>query len=122
MTAYNLQDYINTCSTWNSLLNELRVVNINMKLQLTESISQASDTRIIDKAEIFQHNFVEKDQIIDLLRHDINNLLQQIKATRDTNSMIQYMKTLDEDISKLQKEFVQLQKKFDRFRSITSAT
>ncbi len=106
MTAYR---------KWLGILNELKNENVQLKDWLSESISGQVPVDFVERAETFQQQFVEKDQIIDLLRRDIAVLLEEVSihGMRQVNKK-QYL-NLEKAIMRLQIEFQKMKLSFLNF-------
>jgi len=103
---------------WLNALNELRVENIRLKDQLSAAISQDVSHEFVEKAEQFQQRFVEKDQVIDLLRHDII-MLHTVKSNADTHQ--RQFTVLEKDMKQLIHEFYQMKTSFASFINMNNA-
>ncbi|ANH80840.1 hypothetical protein A8C56_07465 [Niabella ginsenosidivorans] len=105
--------YVKQSAEWLVALNELKVENILLKNRLSETISGQVDLKFIEQAECFQQRFVEKDQVIDLLRHEISILLQKVSDRgKITNSGKFQCAVLERDIHRLVYEFQQMKISF----------
>jgi len=82
-------------------LNDLRDDNILLKEQLSEALSQDVSTDFVEKAEWFQQCFLETDQVIDLLRHEINILLKNLQNSDRTEQFESQCNKLKTDVKKL---------------------
>lgn len=58
-----------------SLLDRVRQENATLKDELSELVQLTTSKHDIEYAEYIQQRFIEIDQIVDLLRHDLMNLL-----------------------------------------------
>jgi len=105
--------YVKESRKWLTALNELRTENIRLKNQLSEAISHEVGLDFVEEAERFQQRFVEKDQVIDLLRHDIN-ILQHANEPMTQAEERQYI-VLEKDMEQLINEFRQMQASFINF-------
>src|SRR5688572_9228128 len=72
--------YLKEGKQWLSVLNDLRTENIQLKESLSEAVSQEVSFQFVDRAEGFQQLFVDKDQVIDLLRYEIIMLLSRLSG------------------------------------------
>lgn len=78
--------------TWLRMLDVIQQENIELKNQLAEMIKNDIGRKSLERAEYYQNEFLNKDTIIALLRHDIvrqNNTekLKQEKLRRDMDLM-----------------------------------
>jgi len=108
--------YIKESKKWLTSLNDLRGENIHLKNQLSEAVSREVSPDFVEEVERFQQLFVEKDQIIDLLRYDINILLYSKDPITDTEER-QYQ-VLEKDIEQLAHEFHQMRASFSSFLAV----
>jgi hypothetical protein len=99
---------IKECKKWLTVLNELRIENIQLKEQLSKAINQDVSLTFVEQAEQFQQQFLEKDQIIDLLRHDIKTMLDKLYEHTTIGMEEHQYAILEKDISKLIHEFHQV--------------
>lgn len=98
---------------WLATLHELKTENIRLKDQLSLTISGPVSPEFIDLAERFQQHFVEKDQVIDLLRHEINTLIPRLAAPAQAgDALLQQCRILERDMERLLHEFQQMQRAF----------
>ena len=107
--------YIKESRKWLNALNELRMENIRLKNELSEAVSHEVSLDFVEEAELFQQRFVEKDQVIDLLRHDINILLHTYEPITVAEER-QYI-VLEKDMEQLIHEFRQMKISFRGFLS-----
>jgi len=105
--------YITESKKWLTSLHELRGENIRLKDQLSEAISRDVSPDFIDTVERFQQLFLEKDQIIDLLRHDIKVLLYSKEPITDSEER-QYI-VIEKDIEQLTDDFHKMKTSFGDF-------
>jgi hypothetical protein len=106
---------------WLAVLDDLRQENIVFKNRLSEAVKESQSRPFIEEAENFQQRSIEKDQIIDLLRYDITNLLMKMRHKDITGGELpvlqQQANVLNSDIQKLASGFGQMQQSFDRYLS-----
>jgi len=98
-------------------LDELRQENIAFKNRLSEAVRQSTSRPFIEEAEHFQQRSIDKDQVIDLLRYDIANLLVKLRYNGLVNShapvLLQQVAVLWSDVQKLASGFEQMRRAFD---------
>lgn len=112
---YSRAYYLKEGRTWQFILNELRTENIRLKNQLSEAISHEVSPTFVERAEQFQQQFIEKDQVMDLLRHDINTMLYKVSDYTGTDAEERQYTLLEKDIEKLIYEFHQMKISFSGF-------
>jgi hypothetical protein len=66
--AYYLKETIK----WLAMLNELKAANTRFKNKLSEAIRGNVTLSVLEEAELLLQRFVEKDLVLELLRHEIN--------------------------------------------------
>ncbi|HTN18354.1 MAG TPA: hypothetical protein VL092_11770 [Chitinophagaceae bacterium] len=113
--AYAVRESV---SRWQSVLAQLRIENIRMKYELSGIIKKDIDTDFLEKAENFQQRFLQKDQLMDLLRLDLNQLLHQLD---DTEKVPPSYLQIRQDMEKLILEFNILSNYFHTFALATDA-
>ncbi|MFA6059149.1 MAG: hypothetical protein WC756_13175 [Taibaiella sp.] len=106
---------IKECRKWQTVLNELRTRNVQLKEQLSQAIKGDVSLSFVEQAEIFQQKFVEKDQILELLRHDVRAMLDKLLEHGITGTVERQYSLLKKDIAKLMDEFYQMEMSFSEF-------
>lgn len=118
---FNRTYYIKESRKWLTTLNELRVENVRLKNQLSEAVSRKVSLDFVEEAERFQQCFVEKDQVIDLLRHDINTLMYELSEQEIiTDAAERQCVILEKDTAQLIFEFRQMKISFNDFLTMGS--
>lgn len=108
-------NYIEEVKKIQTALIELRNRNLLLKEQLSEALSQDVNTDFVEKAEWFQQCFLETDQVIDLLRHEINALLKDLhNGDHKPESESQCIK-LKTDVKKLGRSMDENERMFRTF-------
>ena len=110
--------FIKECRKWQAALSDLRTRNILLKEQLSQAIKGDVSYAFVEQAEIFQQQFVEKDQIVDLLRHDVMSMLDKPPEYVITSNAEPQYTILQNDILKLADEFYQMEISFSRFVAV----
>jgi hypothetical protein len=100
---------IKECRKWQAILNELRMQNIGLKEKLSFAISHDVSPEFVEQAELYHQMFLDKDQLIDLLRHDMNIILPELSQPETTDNEIHQYIILSKDIEKLISEFHQME-------------
>jgi regulator of replication initiation timing len=100
---------------WQELLKSLRMENTQLKDRLSGAISREVSNDFVDKAELYQQRFIEKDQVIDILRLEVHYLLQKFSASENSAGNEQQYRVLEKDIEKLIAEFQQMALSFSSF-------
>jgi hypothetical protein len=101
---------------WQAVLDILRQENNLLKSRLTQYLQQDTSKSFLETAEYFHQRFLFKDQLMELLRHDITDLWQEIKtpvqALKHPHWQTRFQ-TLEKDMDKLQTEFTLMKEAFD---------
>jgi hypothetical protein len=103
---------IKECRKWQAILSGLQMQNIRLKEQLSFAISHDVSLEFVEQAELYHQMFLDKDQLIDLLRHDMNVMLPEISQPEITDNAIRQYIMLSKDIEKLISEFHQMEMSF----------
>lgn len=102
-------------SSWLKVLEELRNENVQLKNHLAEIVKGEVSTDLLQKAELFQGLFLNKDVVIALLRHDIAKQISAC-AVEDLNGttthVLKEQDKLRGDIAKMQQEFIVMKSDF----------
>ncbi len=109
--------YLKEGKQWLSVLNDLRTENIQLKESLSEAVSQEVSFQFVDRAEGFQQLFVDKDQVIDLLRYEIIMLLSRLSGGEMTVADERQCVILEKDMEQFVLEFQQMKLSFSSFVS-----
>lgn len=113
--TFDRSHYISESRKWLTALNELRAENILLKEQLSEAVQREVSPRFVEQADLFQQSFIEKDQIMDLLRYDINNLLYRLPDRNMNSADERQCIVLEKDMRQLVLEFGQMKTSFAGF-------
>lgn len=110
--------YIGEVEVWQSALEKYRSKCALMKERLSQSILIINDQALIEEAEQFQLTFINHDQIIDLLRHDMSLILRRTYKDADSLAELQKMVySIGKDISKMLSECDEMKKQIEQFIS-----
>ncbi|RXK86941.1 hypothetical protein [Filimonas effusa] len=103
---------------WLVILDELRQVNILLKNRLVHALKQDVSRNFIETAEYYHQKFIDKDQLIRLLRHDITSLLEEhIDAQDDSAPWLSRFFTLEKDMQRIISEFSGMKAAFETYLS-----
>ncbi|QEH43221.1 hypothetical protein [Chitinophaga sp. XS-30] len=80
------------------VLEQLKLENIQLKQRLTNALKLDTTKDFLDRAEYLQLQFLQNDQALALLHHDLVMLYQQYKPNG-----IQ-METLEQDLLRMKQE------------------
>jgi hypothetical protein len=104
--------------TWLQRLDALRLENVLLKNRVAEITRHDIDFTVLERMEYFMNNFVQKDTVFDLLKHDIIKLQKQEKDTYTAETQRKQEK-LRGDILRIEADFHRL--KNDFYTYITTA-
>lgn len=96
-------------TSWQVILDEIKFENIRLKNLLAEAISKNVSRSFVEEAEAFQQKFLDKEQVADLLRHDISSMMAH---TGDPVMTGLQSASLERDIVRLHTEITQLKSLF----------
>jgi hypothetical protein len=105
---------------WLRTLDYIQQETIQLKNSLATIIKSKIDNETLEKIEYYQNEFLKKDTIVALLRHDIakQNKMQAINA--GSRNIVQKQETLRRDMELVEKEFSKL--KFNYYSFLESET
>ena len=73
----------NEIAEWLIILTGLEKQNVAMKIRISLAVQNTLNRDFVDLAEYFQQLFINYDQMIRLLRHDIQDFLIQIGGAEE---------------------------------------
>jgi hypothetical protein len=110
-----LDQYRHEYATWLRLLEFFKQENAFLKTRLSEVVDHNTDREFLALAEHFQNQFIIKDEFMDELRHDVNEMERRAKEIKD------YAKNpdgkLDARHNKLRNEMEYLEKNFSQLKN-----
>lgn len=102
--------------TWLRTLDYIQQETIHLKNQLAEIIKTDIQNGLLEKAEYFQSEFLNKDTVIALLRYDIAKQNNAEVSGPDTEKRItKKQDKLRSDMEKMEKEFSRLKFDFNNY-------
>jgi hypothetical protein len=107
--------YVQEMEQWQVTIKTLQQENNSLKDRLSETIRQKLRFPFVEEAEYFQQIFIEKDQVINLLRHDMISLLNKLSLDGNTNAYEQEFLLLEKDLEKFVLEFQRMKTSFANF-------
>jgi len=116
-----LDQYRHEYLTWKRMLEFFKQENAFLKTRLSEVVDRNTDKEFLALAEHFQNQFIIKDEFMDELRHDVNELEASIKGTNSSaitapDKKIETKQTkLRNEIEYLEKNFTQLKNEFNKY-------
>ncbi|MBS1513351.1 MAG: hypothetical protein JST86_21115 [Bacteroidetes bacterium] len=116
-----LDEYRYECRSWQRLLDFFKQENAFLKTRLSEVVDGTSDRDFLALAEHFQNQFIIKDEFMDELKHDVNEMENSIKAVRNkqkpfSEKVESKQNKLRNEIDYLEKSFLQLKNEFNRYQ------
>jgi hypothetical protein len=98
-------------------LDALKQENINLKNGLSRALQNRVANGFVDRAEEFQQLFINKDQVIDLIRHEVSALM--IAGPHDSANGQQAEKfvQMQQEIEVLVSCFVEMKAAFEKYLS-----
>lgn len=81
------------------VLEQLKQENIQLKQRLANALKLDTTKTFLERAEYLQLQFLQNDQALALLHHDLVMLYQQFKPNK------KQMENLELDLEKMQQEF-----------------
>jgi hypothetical protein len=96
---------------WLRALDIIQQENIELKNQLAEMMKHDIEIKALEKAEYYQNEFLNKDTVIALLRHDI---------IKQTNTEPNKQDKLRKDMDMMSKEFRRLKLEFNNYLAKTA--
>ncbi|GAB2816606.1 hypothetical protein GCM10027043_16390 [Ferruginibacter profundus] len=116
-----LDQYRHEYHTWKRMLEFFKQENAFLKTRLSEVVDRNTDKEFLALAEHFQNQFIIKDEFMDELRHDINEMEAELKTPSGSAKIITDKKTeakqtrLRNEIEYLEKNFTQLKNEFNKY-------
>jgi cell shape-determining protein MreC len=119
--AAKLDQYRHEYLTWKRMLEFFKQENAYLKTRLSEVVDRNTDKEFLALAEHFQNQFIIKDEFMDELRHDVNEIESTIKLftglakiTPDKKIEAKQNK-LRNEMEYLEKNFTQLKNEFNKY-------
>lgn len=118
-----LDQYRHEYLTWKRMLEYFKQENAFLKTRLSEVVDRNTDREFLALAEHFQNQFIIKDEFMDELRHDVNEMETNVKATPGVlktaitpdKKMETKQNKLRNEIEYLEKNFTQLKNEFNKY-------
>ncbi len=117
-----LDQYRHEYMTWKRMLEFFKQENAFLKTRLSEVVDRNTDREFLALAEHFQNQFIIKDEFMDELRHDVNELesITKIisgiqKNTAPDKKIESKQNKLRNEIEYLEKNFTQLKNEFNKY-------
>lgn len=107
--------------TWERMLDFFKQENAFLKTRLSQVLDRKIDSEFLALAEQFQNQFIIKDDFIDELKHDINEMERAVKESTVTMKIVPDIKVenkhnkLRNEMEYLEKNFAQLKNEFNKY-------
>ncbi len=107
--------------TWERMLDFFKQENAFLKTRLSQVLDRKIDSEFLALAEQFQNQFIIKDDFIDELKHDINEMKRAVKESNVTMKIVPDIKVenkhnkLRNEMEYLEKNFAQLKNEFNKY-------
>lgn len=99
-------------AAWLTILDEVKFENIRLKNLLAEAISKNVSRKFVEEAEAFQQKFLDKEQVVELLRHEITSITT---SKKDLVTASFLFGSLERDMVRLEIEIAALKKLFYQY-------
>ena len=116
-----LDQYRHEYLTWKRMLEFFKQENAFLKTRLSEVVDRNTDKEFLALAEHFQNQFIIKDEFMDELRHDVNEIEASIKPLTGSAKITPDKKIeakqnkLRNEMEYLEKNFTQLKNEFNKY-------
>ena len=102
--------------TWERMLDFFKQENAFLKTRLSQVLDRKIDNEFLALAEQFQNQFIIKDDFIDELKHDINEMERAVKESTVAMKIVPDIK-VENKHNKLRNEMEYLEKNFDQLKN-----
>jgi L-lactate utilization protein LutC len=116
-----LDQYHHEHLTWERMLDFFKQENAFLKTRLSQVLDRKIDKEFLALAEQFQNQFIIKDDFIDELKHDINEMETAVKESSVLMKIVPDIKVetkhnkLRNEMEYLEKNFAQLKNEFNKY-------
>ncbi len=107
--------------TWERMLDFFKQEYAFLKTRLSQVLDRKIDSEFLALAEQFQNQFIIKDDFIDELKHDINEMERAVKESTVAMKIVPDIKVenkhnkLRNEMEYLEKNFAQLKNEFNKY-------
>lgn len=118
---HKIKQFYHEIQTWERLLDFFKQESVYLKTQLSEVVDQLTGKEFLELAENFQNRLIIKDEFIDELRHDVNDLKINLKSLFCTienkydEKLIKKKEMLRNELENFKKEFTRDRIEFTKF-------
>lgn len=123
-TKPNIRQFQHECDAWKRTLEFLLLENSFLKNRLAETLNSSDlATDFLETAEHYQARFIQKDEIINLMRQDVaeQNQLLERDIYEDGilyKTVVHQQKRLRKEIKSLESSFNKLKIQFDKYLAV----
>lgn len=109
--------FLERIEEWQRTISDLRLENTDLKNLISQTMQLNQKFESLELAEYFQNRFIQKDQVLDLFRQDVNVLYNLIVSRGLTEAGIKKFNELNKDLERLLGEMEELKVLFADFLS-----
>ena len=108
--------------TWKRVLDFMQEENIHLKNRLSDVLKESFNKKMLDDVEVFQNNFIKADELIILLKNELNgiekSLLTKFFVPEELNRAIEIsIKKMRINIDTAEKHFTKMNNDFNNYLS-----
>lgn len=96
---------------WQLQIDQLRLENNRLRDRLAKIISMEVSASFLEKAEHFNQKFIDMDQIIELMRHEVTDLISTSDNVISEQVDVTFIR-FKQDIERCEREFINLKRSF----------
>lgn len=115
MSERKLKQLQHENDTWKRLLAFLMDENIHLKYRLSEVLKENAGKNLLYELENFQSQFINKDELISLLRDDVAELDKLLMREIFEDGIL--MKKVSNDLKKLRNNIEAAERQFGKLKS-----
>lgn len=119
MSSDSIHIFRNECRLWLEELMEMSHMTVTLKTLLAEALGGQVPRSFVDGAEFFQQAFIRKDEVLALVRHEVNEQKQALSQPLPDQALpaplLRKQKNLRRDMRRLMKDLVLLKADFEQY-------
>ncbi len=112
MSSAKIAALISSSESWKSKLADMQEENIHFKMCLAHMLASAPYKADMPSLEYFQSQFLNLDEGISLLRHEVGEQLRQLQLSSNASDL--HLKLIEEDNRKLESKMNTLYRNFKK--------
>lgn len=101
--------------TWKRYLQFIQQENNNLKNRLCQVLQHDTDEQFLERAEYFQSKFIAEDDMVNMLRQDIDELDHLLSKEAHENGS--FLKEVQKNLKKMQKDMEIVERQFSKLKS-----